>query len=93
MAEFILEDGKLVTDGIPSERMPCDMNSNCLQVATDEIVKCSHLPKHLPILPQSVEIVLYSLAFSTASFPADTAKSVLFKMSVLRRSNINVRVT
>ena len=26
MAEFMSEDGKLVTDGIPSEKIPIDMN-------------------------------------------------------------------
>ena len=26
MAEFILEDGKVVTDGIPSHRKPSDIN-------------------------------------------------------------------
>ena len=26
LAEFILEDEKLVTDGIPSEKIPTDMN-------------------------------------------------------------------
>ena len=26
LAEFILEDGKLVTDGIPSEKIPTNMN-------------------------------------------------------------------
>ena len=26
MAEFILEDGKVVTDGIPSDRKPSDIN-------------------------------------------------------------------
>ena len=26
MAEFISEDGKIVTDGIPSEKIPIDMN-------------------------------------------------------------------
>ena len=38
MAEFILEDGKLVTDGIPTEKIPTDMNLrtvNHLKVTTD----------------------------------------------------------
>ena len=26
MAEFILEDGKLITDGMPSDRKPSDIN-------------------------------------------------------------------
>ena len=26
MAEFMSQDGKLVTDGIPSEKIPIDMN-------------------------------------------------------------------
>jgi len=26
MAEFILEDGKLITDGIPTEKIPADVN-------------------------------------------------------------------
>ena len=26
MAEFMSEDGKLVTDGIPSQKIPIDMN-------------------------------------------------------------------
>ena len=28
MAEFMSEDGKLVTDGIPSEKIPIDMKFN-----------------------------------------------------------------
>ena len=44
LAEFILEDGKLFTDGIPSERMPSDMNSS-LQVATDVNCKMQSSPK------------------------------------------------
>lgn len=38
MAEFILEDVKLITDGIPTEKIPADMNlttANRLKVATD----------------------------------------------------------
>ena len=32
MAEFILEAGKLITDGMPTEKIPADMN---LRTATD----------------------------------------------------------
>ena len=38
LAEFILEDEKLVTDGIPTEKIPTDMNLrtiNHLKVTTD----------------------------------------------------------
>ena len=38
LAEFILEDEKLVTDGIPSDRIPSNIKSrteNRLKVATD----------------------------------------------------------
>ena len=38
LAEFILEDGKLFTDEIPSKKIPTDMNVrtvNRLKVATD----------------------------------------------------------
>ena len=44
MAEFILEDGKLVIDGIPSARIPSDINLrtvNRLKVAT--IVNCKNV--------------------------------------------------
>ena len=85
MAEFILEDGKLVTDGIPSERIPSDMNSS-LQVATDVNCKMQSSPKtsskFFPNLSKPFFIRLL--------FPADKAKSVLFKVLVLRRLNINV---
>ena len=35
---YILEDGKLITDGIPTEKIPADMNlrtANRLKVSTD----------------------------------------------------------